>query len=181
MAPLGGAAPDFDLPDTVSGQSMTLEDIRSDVATVVMFLCNHCPYVKHVNAELVAVATHYQPRGVGFVAISANDVATYPEDSPEQMQVVAREVGYPFPYLYDESQDVARAYGAACTPDIFVYDRDGRLAYRGRLDASTPGNGAANDGADLRRALDALVDGRPVDGDQVPSMGCSIKWRDAPG
>jgi hypothetical protein len=106
-------------------------------------------------------------------------VEAYPDDSPDQMQAVARDVGYPFPYLYDESQEVARAYGAACTPDIFVYDRDLRLAYRGRLDSSTPGNGALNDGADLRRALDALVAGQPVDGDQVPSMGCSIKWRDA--
>ena len=176
MTPLGSPAPDFALLDVTSGETRTLADVRGDTATVVMFLCNHCPYVKHVNPQ-VEVATDLADRGIGFVAISANDAEQYPDDGPEQMAAVAAEVGYPFPYLYDETQEVARAYGAACTPDLFVYDAEGTLAYRGRLDASTPGNGEPVDGADLRRALDALAAGTKVPGDQVPSMGCSIKWR----
>jgi thiol-disulfide isomerase/thioredoxin len=142
-----------------------------------MFICNHCPYVRHVNPELVRVAKDYTDRGVSFVAISSNDVTQYPEDSPERMAEVAAEVGYPFPYLYDETQEVARAYGAACTPDFFVYDADLRLVYRGRLDASTPGNAEPLTGADLRAALDALLAGTPVPAEQHPSIGCSIKWR----
>ncbi len=177
MQPLGSPAPDFALLDVTTGVPRSLADVRGDVATVVMFVCNHCPYVKHVNSQLVAVASDYTERGVGFVAISANDADHYPDDGPDRMAEVAAEVGYPFGYLYDESQEVARAYGAVCTPDLFVYDADLTLAYRGRLDVSTPGNGEPLTGADLRAALDALVEGRPVDGDQVPSMGCSIKWR----
>jgi thiol-disulfide isomerase/thioredoxin len=142
-----------------------------------MFICNHCPYVKHVQGQLVAVAHDYQPKGVSFVAINANDADQYPDDGPDRMAAVAAEQGYPFPYLHDQTQDVARAYGAVCTPDLFVYDGDLALAYRGRLDASTPGNAQPNDGADLRAALDALLAGHPAPTDQVPSMGCSIKWR----
>jgi thiol-disulfide isomerase/thioredoxin len=177
MQPLGSTAPDFELLDVVSGQLVSLSSVRSSVATVVMFICNHCPYVKHVQGQLVAVAHDYQPKGVSFVAINANDADQYPDDGPDRMAAVAAEQGYPFPYLHDQTQDVARAYGAVCTPDLFVYDGDLALAYRGRLDASTPGNGQPNDGADLRAALDALLAGHPAPADQVPSMGCSIKWR----
>lgn len=177
MQPLGTPAPSFELLDVTSGEQRSLADVAGTAATVVMFICNHCPYVKHVNSELVAVANDYAGRGVGFVAISSNDAEQYPDDGPDRMAEVAAELGYPFPYLYDETQEVARAYGAVCTPDLFVYDADLALTYRGRLDASTPGNGQPLTGADLRAALDALIAGRPVDGDQVPSMGCSIKWR----
>lgn len=177
MRPLGSTAPDFTLRDVVSQQERRLDDLRGARATVVMFICNHCPYVKHVNPELIAVARAYVDRGVGFVAINANDADQYPDDGPDRMAEVATDLGYPFPYLHDQTQEVARAYGAACTPDLFVYDADLALAYRGRLDASTPGNGEPLTGADLRAALDALLDGRPVPADQVPSMGCSIKWR----
>ena len=177
MTPLGSTAPSFALTDVTTGDTVTLAQVQGDVATVVMFICNHCPYVKHVNPQLVAVASDYAAKGVGFVAISANDPDSHPEDAPDKMAEVAAAEGYPFPYLHDDTQDVARAYGAACTPDLFAYDADLHLAYRGRLDASTPGNGEPLDGADLRAALDALVAGTEVPTDQVPSMGCSIKWR----
>ncbi|MEQ1438377.1 thioredoxin family protein [Fontimonas sp. SYSU GA230001] len=177
MLPLGTTAPDFTLPDTVSGKTLGLSELKSDRATVIMFICNHCPYVKHVNAELVRVARDYQPRGVAFVAISSNDAEHYPEDGPEQMKRVAGRLGYPFPYLYDQSQSVARAYQAACTPDLYLFDGALRLVYRGRLDGSSPGNGVPLTGADLRAALDAVLAGRAPDADQKPSMGCNIKWR----
>lgn len=177
MLPLGTPAPDFRLPDTASGRSLALGDLDPAPGLLVMFLCNHCPYVKHVNPELVRLAHDHQPRGLGIVAISSNDAVAYPEDGPERMQAVARQLGYPFPYLFDETQQVARAYRATCTPDFFLFDRARRLVYRGRLDASTPGNGLATTGADLREALDALLAGRPVPGDQKPSLGCSIKFR----
>ena len=177
MTPLGSPAPPFELPDVVTGTPRSLESLRGRVATVVMFICNHCPYVKHVNPELVRVANDYADRGVSFVAINANDVEQYPEDAPERMAEVAAELGYPFPYLFDETQEVARAYGAACTPDFFVYDADLTLVYRGRLDASTPGNDEPLTGADLRAVLDAMIAGRPVPTEQHPSIGCSIKWR----
>jgi peroxiredoxin len=177
MQPLGTPAPSFELLDVTTGEQRSLTGVAGTAATVVMFICNHCPYVKHVNSELIAVANDYASRGVGCVAISANDAEQYPDDGPDRMAAVAVELGYPFPYLYDETQEVARAYGAVCTPDLFVYDAGLALAYRGRLDASTPGNGQPLTGADLRAALDALVTGRPVESEQVPSMGCSIKWR----
>ena len=180
MLPLGTKAPDFSLPDIVSGGTITLGQIATRRATVVMFICNHCPYVKHVNAELVRVARDYQARGVAFVAISSNDAEHYPDDGPEQMKRVAATQGYPFPYLYDESQQVARAYQAACTPDLYVFDGELKLVYRGRLDGSTPGNGVPVTGADLRAALDAVLSGGAVDPRQSPSMGCNIKWRRAP-
>lgn len=179
MLPLGTRAPVFSLPDTVSGRTATLDGVKGPAATVVMFICNHCPYVKHVNPELVRIARDYGKRGVGFVAISANDAKSYPEDAPDKMRQNAREQGYPFPYLFDESQAVARSYQAACTPDFFVFDRDLKLAYRGRLDESTPGNGKPLTGADLRMALEALLNEKPVSPDQMPSMGCNIKWRKA--
>jgi len=177
MQSLGSPAPDFTLLNTVDDQMVSLDVVASDVATVVMFICNHCPYVVHVNAQLVALAQAYQAKGVSFVAISANDAAQYPVDGPDQMKAYAARLGYTFPYLYDETQEVARAYGAVCTPDVFVYDGDTQLAYRGRLDASTPGNGQPNDGADIRRALDQILVGATVTDEQFPSMGCSIKWK----
>ena len=177
MLPLGTQAPDFSLPDTVSGQLLNLERIRGTQATVVMFTCNHCPYVKHVQSEIVRLARDYQGRGVGFAAISSNDATRYPEDGPALMAQLARDLAYPFPYLYDESQDVARAYAAACTPDFYVFDAQLRCVYRGRLDDSTPGNGRPVSGADLRAALDSVLAGRAVSVAQLPSYGCSIKFR----
>jgi thiol-disulfide isomerase/thioredoxin len=177
MLPLGTPAPVFELPDTVSGKRLSLADVKADKATVVMFVCNHCPYVKHVNAELLKVANDYLPRGVGFVAISSNDAEKYPEDAPDKMKSTALQLGYPFPYLYDETQAVARAYEAACTPDFFVFDGELKLKYRGRLDGATPGNEVPVTGGDLRAALDAVLAGRAPSADQKPSMGCNIKWK----
>ena len=177
MLPLGTAAPEFTLPDTISGNIVSLKDIPTDKGSVVMFLCNHCPYVIHVNEEIVKVAKDYQAKGVGFVAISSNDVVNYPADSPDKMKTHAKEVGYPFPYLYDESQDVAKAYDAACTPDFYVFDRDQKLVYRGRLDDSRPQSGTPLTGRDLRAALDAVLAGEDVSAIQYPSAGCNIKWK----
>ncbi len=176
MLPLGTAAPEFRLEDAVSGGTRSLADVRGASGTLLMFICNHCPYVKHVNAELVRVARDYQPRGVGVAAISSNDVRAYPADAPERMAEVAREQGYSFPYLFDSTQSVARAYDAACTPDFFLFDAQLKLAYRGRLDDSTPGNRRPLTGADLRAALDALLSGSAPLTDQQPSVGCNIKW-----
>lgn len=177
MIPLGIKAPEFSLPDTVSGKTISLNQYRSDKATVVMFICNHCPYVKHVNQELVRLANDYQKKGVAFIAINANDVKNYPDDAPDKMKAVAEQLGYPFPYLYDESQEVARVYSAACTPDIYIFDGDLRLVYRGQLDDSRPHNDEPVNGKDVRQALDAVLSGQPVDPNQKPSMGCSIKWK----
>ncbi len=177
MLPIGTQAPDFTLPDTVSGKSISLSDIKSDKATVVMFICNHCPYVIHVNKELVRLAKEYQEKGVSFVAISSNDVENYPQDGPDKMKAHAAAVGYPFPYLYDESQDVAKAYDAACTPDFYLFDGDMNLSYRGRLDGSSPGNGQPLTGADLRAAIDGVLNSGAATEVQYPSMGCNIKWK----
>ncbi len=177
MLALGTKAPAFDLPDTVSGKNLSLEALRSEKATVVMFICNHCPYVIHINEELVALANSYKEKGVSFIAISSNDVNNYPQDGPDKMKVHAEAVGYPFPYLYDESQEVAKAYDAACTPDFYVFDKNMDLAYRGRMDASSPGNGKENNGADLRNALDGLLSDQIISDVQHPSMGCNIKWK----
>lgn len=177
MVDLGTTAPDFSLPDTVSGKVIDLQELKSDKGTVIMFICNHCPFVKHVQHELVRLAQDYQPQGIAFAAISANDANDYPDDSPDRMRAVAKELGYPFPYLYDESQRIARAYDAACTPDFFVYDGKLSLVYRGQLDNSRPDNGVPVTGKDLRAALDALLAGRPIDPDQRPSIGCNIKWK----
>jgi thiol-disulfide isomerase/thioredoxin len=177
MLPLGSEAPPFYLPDTVSGKMMRLNEIASDKATVVMFLCNHCPHVVHVNPEIVRVANDYIPKGVAFAAISSNDVKNYPDDSPELMKVQAEKLKYPFPYLYDESQNVARAFDAACTPDFYVFDGDLKLVYRGRLDDSRPSNGIPLSGRDLTAALDAVLSGMPVAEKQYPSGGCNIKWK----
>ncbi len=179
MLPLGTIAPDFELPDTISGQAFNLASLQSDVATVIMFICNHCPYVKHVNRGLVDLATAYQEQGVAFVAISSNDVEAYPADAPEKMKEVAAELGYPFPYLYDEDQSVARTYQAACTPDFYIFDADMKLAYRGQLDSSRPRNDIPVTGEDVRAALDAILAGQPVSEKQRPSLGCNIKWKES--
>jgi peroxiredoxin len=177
MIPLGTTAPDFKLPDTVSGKILTLAELKSDRASVILFICNHCPYVQQVRQQLIDVALDYGPRGIAFVAISANDAENYPDDAPEKMKLVAGELGYPFPFLYDESQEVAKAYGAACTPDLFVFDGELKLVYRGQLDDARPGADVPVTGRDLREALDCILDGRPVSSDQKPSMGCNIKWK----
>lgn len=177
MMPLGSEAPPFYLPDTVSGEMIRLTDVASDKATVVMFICNHCPYVIHVNEEIVRLANDYIAKGVAFVAISSNDVENYPDDSPDKMKAVAAKLKYPFPYCYDESQNVARAYDAACTPDFYVFDGDLKLVYRGRLDDSRPKNSNPLTGKDLRDALDAVLSGRAVTDKQYPSGGCNIKWK----
>ncbi len=176
MAPLGTKAPSFRLPD-IEGKLVSLDDFKSAPALLVVFLCNHCPFVKHVLPHFVVLAQEYQRRGVGIIGISSNDVDSYPADAPEKMAELSRAVGFTFPYLYDESQQVAKAYGAACTPDFYLFDRDGRLVYRGQMDDSRPGNGRPLTGADLRAALDAVLEGRPVSEDQKPSVGCNIKWK----
>ena len=177
MLELGTKAPDFTLPDTVSGNTYTLKDLASDKATVIMFLCNHCPYVIHVNPEIARVVADYKPQGVSFVGISSNDVENYPQDGPELMKKLAEEVPYDFPYLYDETQEVAREYDAACTPDFYVFDGDMMLVYRGRIDGSRKGNEVPLTGKDLRSAIDAVLTGEEVNPVQYPSGGCNIKWR----
>ena len=177
MVALGTPAPTFSLPDTISGRIVSLADSAGAQALLVMFLCNHCPYVKHIRVPLAQLARDYQSRNVAILAISSNDADRYPADGPVRMQAEAKEAGYPFPYLHDETQSVAKAYHAACTPDFFLFDRERRLAYRGQLDDSRPGNGIPVTGKDLRAALDALLDGGPPASAQTPSMGCSIKWK----
>ncbi|NIW46980.1 MAG: redoxin domain-containing protein [candidate division Zixibacteria bacterium] len=177
MIALKTEAPDFTLPDTVSGKMTSLSELKSDTATVIMFICNHCPFVRHVQHELVRLANDYQPKGISFIAISSNDVEQYPQDSPQRMREVAEELGYPFPYLFDETQQVARAYQAACTPDFYIFDSDLKCVYRGQLDDSRPGNDIPVTGKDVRSALDSVLQGKPVDENQRPSVGCNIKWK----
>jgi len=177
MLSLGTRAPDFQLPDTVSGETVRLADLADRKALLVMFICNHCPFVKHLNEGLAALGRDYAERDVAIVAISANDVSTHPDDAPEAMAAEARRHGYPFPYLFDESQEVAKAYTAACTPDFFLFDAERALVYRGQFDASRPDNGVPVTGSDLRAALDAVLEGRAPAADQKPSIGCNIKWR----
>jgi len=176
MLPLGTVAADFDLPDT-AGNRVALADFRTAPALVVMFLCNHCPYVKHLRQALAQLARDYQARGVALVGINANDAQQYPADGPEKMREEVEREGYTFPYLHDDSQAVARSYRAACTPDFFVYDHSRRLVYRGQFDASRPGNGLPVTGNDLRAALEAVLADRPVSQLQVASLGCNIKWK----
>lgn len=176
MLPLGTRAPDFTLPN-VDGRLVSLAGAAGPKGTLVMFICNHCPFVKHVADQLAALGRDFMPQGIGIVAISANDVATHPADSPEQMVREAEERGYPFPYLYDASQEVAKAYHAACTPDFFLFDGARSLVYRGQLDASRPGNDVPVTGADLRAAIEAVIAGRVPAGNQTPSIGCNIKWK----
>jgi len=176
MLPLGTPAPDFDLPST-SGERVSLASFQDKPLLVVAFICNHCPFVKHIRHGLAAVAREYQARNVAFVAINANDTEAYPADDMEHMKREVEEVGYPFPYLLDETQAVAKAYDAACTPDFYLFDQQRRLIYRGQFDASRPSNDVPVDGADLRRALDQALAGQPVPSEQTPSIGCNIKWK----
>lgn len=176
MLPLGTIAPAFRLMDT-DGKSVSLDDFPSANAYLIMFICNHCPYVKHVRSGIAELARSYQERGVAVIGISANDPISHPDDSPERMAEEKRQAGYTFPYLFDETQEVAKAYKAACTPDFYVFDRDRKLVYRGQMDASRPGNTIPVTGSDLRAALDAVLAGRPVSADQKPSIGCNIKWK----
>lgn len=176
MLPLGTVAPDFKLPDT-NGKIVSPADFKDKAALLVVFMCNHCPYVIHIRPGLAQLARDYASRGVGIVGISSNDVKNYPADSPAKMKEEVVKAGYTFPYLYDESQAVAKAYRAACTPDIYLFDRGRRLVYRGQFDASRPGNGTPVTGKDLRAALDAVLAGKPTSEMQVASMGCNIKWK----
>ncbi len=176
MLPLGTHAPDFRLPDT-SGKVVSRDDFKAAPALLVMFICNHCPFVQHIRGELARFGRDYQKRGAAIVAINSNDVENYPDDSPAKMAKEIEKFGYTFPYLFDETQEVAKAYRAACTPDFYLFDGDRRLVYRGQLDASRPSNSVSVTGADLRRAMDAVLDGKPVSQDQVPSIGCNIKWK----
>lgn len=176
MLPLGTTAPDFSLLDTVSEASLQLKDLKGENGTVIMFICNHCPFVIHVNSQLVAISKAYQSKGISCIAISSNDAENYPQDSPEKMKLHAETEGYPFPYLYDETQNVAKAYDAACTPDFYLFNSELKLTYRGQLDNSRPGNGIPVTGEDLRHALDCLVENTENTKPQKPSIGCNIKW-----
>ena len=177
MMSLGTSAPKFDLPDVISGENKTLEDVLGDAGLVVMFLCAHCPYVKHLEEEIAFVAEKYQHKGIGFVAISSNDIVSYPADAPEKLKAQAEEQGFDFPYLYDESQAVAKAYDATCTPDFFLFNKGLKCVYRGRFDAATPGSDEPVTGDELKDAMDSLLDAEPIFENQKPSMGCSIKWK----
>ena len=177
MLPLGTSAPAFSLPDATTGDTVSLSDFDDKPIVLVMFISNHCPYVKHVAAELARIGSDYGRQGVGIVAIGSNDVENYPDDAPPRMIEFAAAQGFTFPYLYEESQEVALAYRAACTPDLYVFDTDRKLVYRGQLDGARPGNGVPVDGRDLRAALDAALDGAAVPEPQLPSAGCNIKWK----
>jgi peroxiredoxin len=177
MLALGTKAPEFELPDVTDGRIVSLSDFETRRALLVMFICRHCPYVRHVREELARLGRDFADSELGIVAISSNDIDEYPEDRPESLAEEARGAGYVFPYLFDETQEVARAYTAACTPDFFLFDADRALVYRGQLDDSRPSNGLPATGADLRAAIDAVLSGRPVSEDQRPSIGCGIKWR----
>ncbi|MDQ2993580.1 MAG: thioredoxin family protein [Pseudomonadota bacterium] len=177
MMPLGSIAPDFNLVDTLSDKNISLLNNRSDIATVIMFICNHCPYVKHVQHQLVQLARDYQSQGIQFIAISSNDAEHYPEDSPAKMKSIGIDLGFTFPYCYDETQAIATAYRAACTPDFYIFDKDLVCVYRGQLDDSRPGNSIPVSGKDVRAALDAILAGHPVNSAQKPSVGCNIKWK----
>ena len=177
MLELGTAAPNFNLPDVVSRRTITLASFKDEKALLVMFICRHCPFVKHVGHELARLGVDYRGRGLGLVAISANDAANYPDDAPERLKEMAIELGFNFPFCYDETQEVAIAYKAACTPDFFLFDNARRLVYRGQLDDSRPDSGIPVTGRDLRAAIDATLSGRPVGPNQRPSIGCNIKWK----
>ncbi len=179
LLPLGTKAPRFELLDTVSDETLSLKNVKGEKGTVIMFICNHCPFVVHVNPEISKMAKEYRAKGIGFVAISSNDVGSYPQDAPHLMKLKASEEDYTFPYLYDETQKVAKAYDAACTPDFYLFDADLKLVYRGQLDDSRPGNGIPLTGKDLKTAMDALLEGKPINEEQKPSLGCNIKWKDA--
>jgi peroxiredoxin len=179
MLPLGTPMPSFTLPDTVSGAHVSSVSLQGKPA-VVLFICNHCPFVKHIRAGISEFGRFCQERGVGMVAVSSNDAQAYPADSPEAMAVEAKEAGYVFPYLYDESQEVARAFDAACTPDLYIFDAQGKLAYRGQFDAARPRNDVPVTGSDARAAVEALLAGKAPSPEQIPSIGCNIKWKSTP-
>jgi peroxiredoxin len=177
MLALGTQAPDFQLPDAVSGETISLSSFAGKKALLVMFICRHCPFVKHVQAELAQIGKDYADRALGIVAISANDAQNYPDDAPDSLKAMAQELGFTFPFCYDETQEVAKTYTAACTPDFFLFDGDRTLVYRGQLDDSRPGNNQPVTGKDLRRAIEAVLADQPVPTDQKPSIGCNIKWK----
>jgi peroxiredoxin len=177
MLPLGTIAPDFQLPDVVSNRLVSPATFKGKKALLVMFICRHCPFVKHIQQELARLGTDYRDKNVGIVAISANDAANYPDDAPDKLKMMAQELGFTFPFCYDESQAVARSYQAACTPDFFLFDENQSLVYRGQLDDSRPSNNLPVTGTDLRAAIDAVLAGKPVTTEQKPSIGCNIKWK----
>jgi len=177
MLDLKTKAPNFSLLDTLSNKTLHLSQLKGDKATVIMFICNHCPFVIHVNPELVKIANEYQQKGINFIAISSNDIINYPQDGPDLMHTHAKNNNYPFPYLYDETQEVAKAYKAACTPDFYIFNKKLELVYRGQLDNSRPGNDIPLTGEDIRKALDSLLNDTPINSNQKPSIGCNIKWK----
>ena len=174
---LGTKAPNFNLINTIDNKYVSLNDSKGEKGTVIMFICNHCPFVIHVNAALVKIANEYQQKGIIFIAISSNDVSNYPQDAPKLMKKLAEDENFPFPYLYDETQEVAKAYAAACTPDFYVFNADLKSVYHGQLDNSRPGNGKPVTGIDMRNSLNNLLENKPALENQVPSMGCGIKWK----
>ena len=177
MMPLGTEAPNFNLLDVVSNKFISIDKKSASEATLIMFICNHCPYVKHILNELVRLVHDYEKKGIAFFAINSNDIEKYPQDSPEKMCELAANLGNPFPYLFDESQEIAKAFGAACTPDFFLFDKDFKCVYRGQLDDSRPGDGVAPNGRDIRNAFDAILQGSPINPNQKSSVGCNIKWK----
>lgn len=179
MIPLGTTAPDFNLPDTVSGKVLSLNNVKGAKGTLVVFMCNHCPYVKHILNKFVALATHFSDKGIATVAISSNNVENYPDDSPDKMKELALQEHFNFPYLYDETQDVAKAYDAACTPDFYLFNSENKLVYRGQFDDSRPKNDLPVTGIDLKNAMNALLEGKEISSFQRPSIGCNIKWKTA--
>lgn len=180
MLSLGTKASDFKLLDTISGKEVSYKELKGVNGTLVFFICNHCPYVVHVNIQLVQLSNDYISKGIGFIAISSNDVQNYPQDAPELMTKVAQDLKYPFPYLYDKTQEIAKTYLAACTPDFFLFDKEDKLVYRGQLDDSRPNNGVPLTGKDIRKAIDLLFKGKMIpEQDQLPSIGCNIKWKES--
>ena len=177
MLKLQTPAPDFSLPDVMSGRTVSLSDFKDKKALLVMFICRHCPYVQHVKSELAKIGKDYKDKDIGIVAISSNDIEAYPEDGPKSLAEMAKEEGFDFSYLFDETQEVAKSYTAACTPDLFLFDKDRKLVYRGQIDDSRPGSNIEVTGKDLRAAIDAVLEGKAVNPNQKPSMGCSIKWK----
>jgi len=177
MLPIGTLAPEFSLIDTITGKTINLHQLKGENGTVIMFICNHCPFVIHLNSELVTIANTYVKKGISFIAISSNNAENYPQDAPDKMKAHAKVKGYSFPYLYDESQEVAKAYDAACTPDFYLFNRNLKLTYRGQLDDSRPENNMPISGKDLRHALDCLIDEKENNEIQKPSIGCGIKWK----
>ena len=177
MLPLGTIAPDFELLNVIDGKTVSLKSLRSNIATVIMFICNHCPYVVHIQSKISEIARLYREKGIQFIAINSNDIKNYPHDDLTHMKQQAENQGFTFPYLYDETQDVAKAYQAACTPDFYIFDKNLACVYRGRFDDSTPGNQQPVTGKDLRNALDQIINNKPINSNQMPSLGCNIKWK----